>query len=198
MKPISRRSFLERSSAGMAAVTAIPALEAPILQLQPQPAEETRRKVHLKVNGQDHRVEVEDHWTLVEVLRDHLGLTGTRVGCDRGECGACTVLLDGKSLYSCSYLAVWADGKEISTVEGLAEGDQLDPLQEAFIEHDGPQCGFCTSGQLMSAKALLNQNPNPTEEEARQAMAGNLCRCSNFNRYLEAVLATPGKGGSRG
>ena len=198
MKPISRRLFLERSGAGMAAATAIPALEAPILQLQPPSTEETRREVRLKVNGQDHRVEVEDHWTLVEVLRDHLGLTGTRVGCDRGECGACTVLLDGKSLYSCSYLAVWADGKEIATVEGLALGDQLDPLQEAFIEHDGPQCGFCTSGQLMSARALLNQNPNPTEEEARQAMAGNICRCSNFNRYLEAILATPGKESSRG
>jgi aerobic-type carbon monoxide dehydrogenase small subunit (CoxS/CutS family) len=198
MKPISRRLFLEQSGAGMAAATAIPALEAPILQPQPVQAEETRREVHLKVNGQDHRVEVEDHWTLVEVLRDHLGLTGTRVGCDRGECGACTVLLDGKSLYSCSYLAVWADGKEIATVEGLALGDQLDPLQEAFIEHDGPQCGFCTSGQLMAAKALLNENPNPTEEEARQALAGNICRCSNFNRYLEAVLATPGKESSRG
>jgi aerobic-type carbon monoxide dehydrogenase small subunit (CoxS/CutS family) len=198
MKPISRRSFLERSGAGMAAATAIPALEAPILQVQSQPAEEKRREVRLKVNGQDHRVEVEDHWTLVEVLRDHLSLTGTRVGCDRGECGACTVLLDGKSLYSCSYLAVWAEGKEILTVEGLALGDQLDPLQEAFIEHDGPQCGFCTSGQLMSAKALLNQNPNPSEEEARQAMAGNICRCSNFNRYMEAVLATSGKESSRG
>jgi len=198
MKPISRRSFLERSGTGMAAAAAIPALEAPILQPQPVQAEERGREIHLKVNGKDHRVKVEDHWTLVEVLRDHLGLTGTRVGCDRGECGACTVLLDGKSLYSCSYLAVWADGKEISTVEGLAEGDQLDPLQEAFIEHDGPQCGFCTSGQLMSAKALLNQNPNPTEEEARQALAGNICRCSNFNRYLEAVLATSGKESSRG
>jgi aerobic-type carbon monoxide dehydrogenase small subunit (CoxS/CutS family) len=182
----------------MAAAAAMPALEAPILQPQPVQAEERGREIHLKVNGKDHRVKVEDYWTLVEVLRDHLGLTGTRVGCDRGECGACTVLLDGKSLYSCSYLAVWADGKEISTVEGLAEGDQLDPLQEAFIEHDGPQCGFCTSGQLMSAKALLNQNPNPTEEEARQALAGNICRCSNFNRYLEAVLATSGKESSRG
>ena len=213
MKPNSSRSYLERSGTGMAAAAAIPALEAPILQPQPVQAEErgreiqcswnrsmgsTGREVHLRVNGKDHRLEVEDHWTLAEVLRDHLGLTGTRVGCDRGECGACTVLLDGKSLYSCSYLAVWADGKEISTVEGLAEGDQLDPLQESFIEHDGPQCGFCTSGQLMSAKALVNQNPNPTEGEARQALAGNICRCSNFNRYLEAVLATSGKRGSRG
>ena len=201
MKPISRRSFLERSGTGIAAATAIPALEVSILQARPQAGAsppEPGRQVHLKVNGEDHRLEVEDRWTLAEVLRDHLGLTGTRVGCDRGECGACTVLLDGKSIYSCSYLAVWADGKEINTVEGLASGDQLDPLQEAFIEHDGPQCGFCTSGQLMSAKALLNQNPNPTEQEARQAMAGNICRCSNFNHYLEAVLATAEKELSRG
>ena len=201
MKPISRRSFLERSGTGIAAVTAIPALEVSILQARPQAGAsppEAGRQVRLKVNGQDHRLEVEDRWTLAEVLRDHLGLTGTRVGCDRGECGACTVLLDGKSVYSCSYLAVWADGKEISTVEGLASGNQLDPLQASFIEHDGPQCGFCTSGQLMSAKALLNQNPNPTEQEARQAMAGNICRCSNFNHYLEAVLAAAQKELSRG
>ena len=143
-------------------------------------------------------MEVEDRWTLAEVLRDHLGLTGTRLGCDRGECGACTVLLDGKSVYSCSYLAVWADGKDIPTVEGLAHGDELDPLQQAFITHDGPQCGFCTSGQLMSARALLNDNPHPSENEARQAMAGNICRCSNYNRYLEAILAAAREESSRG
>ena len=106
----------------------------------------------------DHRVEVEDRWTLVELLRDHLELTGTKIGCDRGECGACTVLVDGKPLYSCSQLAVWMDGRSIQTVEGLAKNGKLDPLQEAFIEHDGPQCGYCTSGQLMSAKALLMKN----------------------------------------
>lgn len=143
-------------------------------------------------------MEVEDRWTLAEVLRDHLGLTGTRLGCDRGECGACTVLLDGKSVYSCSYLAVWADGKDITTVEGLAHGDELDPLQQAFITHDGPQCGFCTSGQLMSARALLNDNPHPSENEVRQAMAGNICRCSNYNRYLEAILAAAREESSRG
>jgi carbon-monoxide dehydrogenase small subunit len=105
--------------------------------------------------------------------------------------------LDGKNVYACSYLAVWAEGQEIITVEGLADGDQLDPLQQAFITHDGPQCGFCTSGQLMSARALLNDNPDPTEMEARQAMAGNICRCSNYNRYLESILAAA-KEGSRG
>jgi carbon-monoxide dehydrogenase small subunit len=134
-------------------------------------------------------VEVEDRWTLVEVLRDHLALTGTKIGCDRGECGACTVLLDGKPVYSCSQLAVWADGRTVQTVEGLARNERLHPLQEAFIEHDGPQCGYCTSGQLMSAKALLDHNPHPTEDEVRHAMTGNICRCSNYNRYVAAVLA---------
>ncbi len=150
------------------------------------------------VNGTEHRIEVEDRWTLVEVLRDHLGLTGTKIGCDRGECGACTVLLDGKPVYSCSQLAVWADGRTVETVEGLARGEHLHPLQEAFIEHDGPQCGYCTSGQLMSAKALLDHNPHPTADEVRHAMTGNICRCSNYNRYVESVLAassrfTPGR-----
>ncbi|MDA2933176.1 (2Fe-2S)-binding protein [Acidobacteria bacterium AH-259-D05] len=200
MKPITRRLFLERSGRGVAVATAIPALEVPLPQLKPDPSApaQVRTQVHLKVNGEDHRLEVEDRWTLAEVLRDHLGLTGTRLGCDRGECGSCTVLLDGKSLYSCSYLAVWADGQEITTVEGLAHGDELDALQEAFITHDGPQCGFCTSGQLMSARELLNENPNPTEKEARQALAGNICRCSNFNRYLEAILAAGREEVSRG
>jgi aerobic-type carbon monoxide dehydrogenase small subunit (CoxS/CutS family) len=141
------------------------------------------------VNGTEHRAEVEDRWTLVEVLRDHLGLTGTKIGCDRGECGACTVLLDGKPVYSCSQLAVWANGRTVQTVEGLARNEHLHPLQEAFIEHDGPQCGYCTSGQLMSAKALLDHNPHPTADEVRAAMTGNICRCSNYNRYVESVLA---------
>jgi carbon-monoxide dehydrogenase small subunit len=108
------------------------------------------------------------------------------------------VLLEGKPIYSCSYLAVWADGKELRTVEGLAAADRLDPLQEAFMENDGPQCGFCTSGQLMSARALLDLNSRPTTEEVRQALAGNLCRCSNYNRYLESVLAAAEKAVRRG
>ena len=190
MKSITRRSFLEKSGTGIAVASAIPAVGVPTAQpAAPQDASASRSQVKLRVNGRDHQLEVEDRWTLAEVVRDHLGLTGTRLGCDRGECGACTVLLDGKNVYACSYLAVWADGKDITTVEGLANGEELDPLQQAFITHDGPQCGFCTSGQLMSARALLNDNSNPTEKEARQAMAGNICRCSNYNRYLESILA---------
>ena len=145
--------------------------------------------VALKVNGKTYRVQVEHRQTLAEVLRDELGLTGTKIGCDRGECGACTVIIDGRNMYSCSQLAVWMEGKDILTVEGLAKGDKLDPIQEAFIEHDGPQCGFCTSGQIMSGKALLLKNAKPTEAQARRGLSGNLCRCGNYNREVAAVLA---------
>ena len=183
MSKISRREFVETTGAGIVIATGAP------LAAQETPPSGPRTPVKLTVNGVEHRAEVEDHWTLAEMLRDHLRLTGTKIGCDRGECGACTVLLDGKPVYSCSQLAVWADGRSITTVEGLAHDGHLHPLQEAFIEHDGPQCGFCTSGQLMSAKALLDRNPHPTADEVRGAMTGNICRCSNYNRYVEAVLA---------
>src|SRR2546425_1883489 len=192
-KKISRRKFLKGTGAAFAVATAAPKLEAqrpastsPAAVVDPSVPRTTIRVV---INGQERRLEVEDRWTLVELLRDHLELTGTKIGCDRGECGACTVLLDGKPVYSCSNLAVWADGRSVQTVEGLALGERLDPLQRAFIAHDGPQCGFCTSGQLMSAKALLNVNSHPTEDEVRAAMTGNICRCSNYNRYVESVLA---------
>ena len=194
MDRITRRSFLENSGAVAAATTL--RLQPPIVAqgeaTQTEPAPHTA--LTLTVNGETHRLEVEDRWTLAEVLRDHLQLTGTKIGCDRGECGACTVLLDDTPVYACSQLAVWADGREVRTVEGLANGDQLDPLQEAFIENDGPQCGFCTSGQLMSAKALLERNPHPTLEDVRQGMTGNICRCSNYNRYVASVLAAAEKG----
>jgi aerobic-type carbon monoxide dehydrogenase small subunit (CoxS/CutS family) len=183
MSKISRREFVETTGAGIVIATGAP------LAAQDQAPSGSRTKVKLTVNGVEHPTEVEDHWTLAEMLRDHLRLTGTKIGCDRGECGACTVLLDGKPVYSCSQLAVWADGRAVTTVEGLAHDGHLHPLQEAFIEHDGPQCGFCTSGQLMSAKALLDRNPHPTADEVRGAMTGNICRCSNYNRYVEAVLA---------
>jgi aerobic-type carbon monoxide dehydrogenase small subunit (CoxS/CutS family) len=154
---------------------------------------QSKSAVVLNVNGKTYRVEVEHRQTLAEVLRDELGLTGTKIGCDRGECGACTVIIDGRNMYSCSQLAVWMQGKQILTIEGLAKGDKLDPLQDAFIEHDGPQCGFCTSGQIMSGKALLMKNPKPTEAQARRALSGNLCRCGNYNREVAAVLAAASK-----
>ena len=191
-RTISRRGFLEGTGAVVAAAATTSALHA---QRPPGPAgaggDSTvpHTTIKLLVNGVSRRVEVEDRWTLAELLRDHLNLTGTKLGCERGECGACTVLLDGKPVYSCSSLAVWADGRSVQTVEGLARGGRLDPLQQSFADHDAPQCGFCTSGQLISAKALLTANPHPTAEEVRAALAGNLCRCANYNRYVEAVLA---------
>ncbi len=188
-RAISRRTFLEGTGAAL--------VVAPILQGQGSDAAATapgatRRTIRLTVNGVARSVQVEDRWTLVETLRDHMRLTGTKIGCDRGECGACTVLVDGKPMYSCSQLAVWMDGRSIQTVEGLAKNGKLDPLQEAFIEHDAPQCGFCTSGQLMSAKAALTKNPRATRAELQAAMTGNLCRCSNYHRYIEAASAAAG------
>jgi aerobic-type carbon monoxide dehydrogenase small subunit (CoxS/CutS family) len=191
---ISRREFLETTGTVIAVATAVPMLKADVSSAAPALADDVETGVpstaiRIVVNGTEHKLQVEDRWTLAEVLRDHIGLTGTKIGCDRGECGACTVLLDGKPVYSCSNLAVWADGRDIQTVEGLIHGDELDPLQQAFVQHDGPQCGFCTSGQLMSAKGLLSHNPHPTAHEVRAAMTGNICRCSNYNHYVEAVLA---------
>ena len=190
---ISRRTFLEGTGTALVVTTALPALagEAAIAAQTPAApsAKVPRTVIRFTLNGTARRVEVEDRWTLAELLRDHLGLTGTKIGCDRGECGACTVLLDGKPVYSCSNLAVWMDGRSIETVEGLARNGQLTRLQQAFVEHDAPQCGFCTSGQLMAATALLRANPHPTADQARAAMTGNLCRCANYNRYVEAVVA---------
>ena len=193
-RDISRRQFLGGTGAVLAVATAGPALKVELSIANPPVTDSIASGVpstaiRIVVNGTEHRLDVEDRWTLAELLRDHIGLTGTKIGCDRGECGACTVLLDGKPVYSCSNLAVWADGREVQTVEGLAHGEHLDPLQQAFVEHDGPQCGFCTSGQLMSAKGLLTHNPRPTPHEVRAAMTGNICRCSNYNHYVEAVLA---------
>jgi aerobic-type carbon monoxide dehydrogenase small subunit (CoxS/CutS family) len=193
-RDISRRQFLEGTGAVLAVATVAPSLKSHLStanadEIDSAPSGVPTTAIRLIVNGTEHRLEVEDRWTLAELLRDHLNLTGTKIGCDRGECGACTVLLDGKPVYSCSNLAVWADGRTVQTVEGLAHGEQLDPLQQAFIEHDGPQCGFCTSGQLMSAKGLLSRNPHPTPQQVRAGMTGNICRCSNYNHYVEAVMA---------
>lgn len=182
---ISRRAFLEGTSAALVIAATAPAATAQTPAASP--AQKTI--ISVTINGTVHKVDVEDRWTLADVLRDELRLTGTKLGCERGECGACTVLLDGKPVYACSQLAVWADGRLVMTVEGLARNGELHPLQQAFIEHDAPQCGFCTSGQLMSAKALLDRNPHPTAHDVKTALVGNLCRCSNYNRYVEAIVA---------
>jgi carbon-monoxide dehydrogenase small subunit len=147
-----------------------------------------KKEITLNVNGSAYPVEVKVNKALLDVLRDDLGLTGTKEGCGTGDCGACTVLLDGKPVNSCLVLAVEADGKEIITVEGLARGGKLDPLQEAFVEEGAVQCGFCSPGMLMTGKALLAENPIPTEHEVRQAIAGNLCRCTGYVRIVNAIL----------
>ena len=194
VKPVSRRAFL-KSTAAVTAATNLPGARVP-LGAQSGPADSApRTAITLTVNGERRTVDVEDRWTLAELIRDHLDLTGTKIGCDRGECGACTVHLDGVPVYSCSQLAVWADGRAVTTVEGLADGDRLDPLQEVFVAGDGPQCGFCTSGQLMAAKAVVSATPNPTEDDVRQGMTGNICRCSNYNRYVAAVPRPPARAG---
>ena len=184
---VSRREFLE-GAAVAAGATALP------WPLTPTAEGATRAPLSLQVNGAVHAVAAADHETLADVLRDRLGFTGTKVGCDRGECGACTVLLGGKPVYACSVLAAWAEGQPIRTVESLAAGEHLDPLQAAFVEGDGPQCGFCTPGQLMSARALLDANPSPSREDVRRALAGNLCRCSNYERYVDCVLLAARRG----
>jgi len=144
--------------------------------------------VKLTVNGADHIIYVEPRRTLLDVLRKDLGLTGTKKGCDEGTCGACTVLLDGKPIYACMALAVECEEKSIETIENLGRDGQLHPVQRAFIEQDAFQCGFCTSGQIMSVKALLDVNPKPSIEEVKAALAGNLCRCGAYLKICKAAL----------
>ncbi len=181
----ARRNFLAGTGGG-AAAAALGLGTASTSTAQSQAPAQS--EISFVINGQAISLQVEDRWTLVEVIRDQLDLTGTKVGCNRSECGACTVIMNGQPVYSCSQLAVWADGAEIQTVEGLAQNGALSPLQNAFVENNGPQCGFCTSGQLMTATALLNNNPNPSADEVKSALVGNLCRCSNYNAIVEAVV----------
>ena len=193
-KQQSRRDFLEGTGTAVVAGAGISALGLPNAQAQ-TPTTGSRTAINVTVNGTPHSVDVDDRWTLAELLRDELDLTGTKIGCNRSECGACTVLMDGQPIYSCSQLAVWADGANIRTVEGLARDGELTPVQQAFVVNNGPQCGFCTPGQLMAATALLNGNPSPTADEVKEAMVGNLCRCSNYNAIVEAVVMAGENGG---
>lgn len=146
-----------------------------------------KKQITVTVNGEQHTLEVEPRLLLVHLIREQLSLTGTHIGCDTSSCGACTVLLNGKSVKSCTVLAIQADGKEISTVEGLAPEGEMHPLQEGFKENHGLHCGFCTPGMLMRAKELLEKNPNPTEEEIRWGISGNLCRCTGYNNIVKAI-----------
>ena len=155
----------------------------------------TRATLKLTVNGKEHTLEVGANETLAEVLRERLGLTGAKIGCNRGECGACTVLINGAAVLSCLTLAIECQGKDILTIEGLEnpKTGELDPVQEAFVENFGIQCGFCTPGMVMAVKALLNNNPNPSEQEAKEAISGNLCRCTGYVQIVESILAAAEK-----
>ena len=193
---VSRRGFLKSMGTG---VIASVAASSGILVTQEAcsiPAQETQNKslsktitTKLKINGKEHTVTQEPRWTLLDTLRDHLGLTGSKKVCDKGECGACTVLVDGKAVYSCMTLTADCNNKEIVTIEGLTKGEQLHPIQKAFIGHDAFMCGFCTPGFIMTLKAYLDKNPNPTLEEVKHAVSGNLCRCAAHPRIFEAGLA---------
>jgi len=148
-----------------------------------------KEKIRLRVNGELHEIRVYPNKTLLEVLRNDLGLTGAKEGCGEGACGACTILRDGKPVRSCLLLAVDAQGREILTIEGLSNGDQLQPLQESFIRHGAIQCGFCTPGMILTAKALLDVNPHPDEVEVRRWISGNLCRCTGYTKIIKAIGA---------
>ena len=183
----SRRSFLKTVGAGGVAAGVLgPAATAEgqsVKAIGPAAA-----PIQLNVNGRIHRLEVEPRVTLLDALRTRLNITGPKRVCDRGSCGACTVILDGRTVYSCSMLAIEAQGKPIRTVEGLTEGTVLHPVQQAFCDHDGLMCGFCTPGFVTAVVALLEKNPKPTRQEARKALDGNICRCGTYPRVLEAAL----------
>ncbi len=189
-KGISRRGFIKLVGAGALATTVGDAVK-PGRAAAATAAEVTEKgetvRISLRVNGRRHRLKVEPRWSLLEVLREKLGLTGSKLGCGRGECGACTVLIDGQPRYACLTLAPEAEGKEITTVEGLMKGEELGPVQQAFLANDAMQCGYCTPGQIMAAEGLLRMNPNPSLDEIRRQMSGNLCRCGSYAHIFKAV-----------
>jgi carbon-monoxide dehydrogenase small subunit len=148
-----------------------------------------KKTIHFTLNGQSHELSVQPWKTLLQLIREDLKLTGTKEGCGHGECGSCTVLMEGKTVNSCLVPALEADNKEIITIEGLSEGETLHPIQESFVSHAGMQCGFCTPGMIMSAKALLDSNPSPSEEEIREGIAGNFCRCTGYTKIIESIGA---------
>jgi len=182
---ISRRGFLSSVSAG--AVVAVSLKDIPAASAQEIKATGNTVTVNLRINGSSRKILVEPRWSLLYILREVLGLTGTKTSCDRGECGACTVLIDGKPRYACLTLAVEAQGHEITTLEGLMDGEKLGPVQQAFAEEDAFQCGFCTPGQIMAVEALLRRNPNPTIEQIRHGLSGNLCRCGTYRHIFNAA-----------
>ena len=189
---LSRRRFIKAVIASSVAAASSSGIHSALAQDRPRGAVE--RLISLNINGQTRRVDVSPQETLAHTLRYKLGLTGTKIGCNRGECGACTVTIDGVTNYSCSTLTHSVRTRSVQTVEGLQSADgTLHPLQQAFIDELSPQCGFCTPGQLMSAVALLQENPKPTRDEVRHAMAGNLCRCGAYDHYLNGIMRASGQ-----
>jgi xanthine dehydrogenase YagT iron-sulfur-binding subunit len=186
----SRRKFLKQSSALAAVSLAPPALvQAAEKKLDEQAAGYFEKlPLHIEVNGKPYSLSVEPRVTLLDLLREQLHLTGSKKGCDYGQCGACTVHVDGKRVLSCLSLAVMQDGKKVTTIEGLANGEELHPMQKAFIEHDGFQCGYCTPGQIMSAIACVQEGHAGSEEEIRQYMSGNICRCGAYPNIVDAIM----------
>ncbi|MGZ5424637.1 MAG: (2Fe-2S)-binding protein [Candidatus Aminicenantales bacterium] len=185
---VTRRDFIKGMGSGAIGTAVLqPLLGQTIATQKGRVPVYDRKTITLMVNGRKVDLEVGANETLLDVLRDRLDLTGSKKVCDRGECGGCTVHLDGEPVYACMFLAIRADGKTVRTVEGLAEGDKLHPVQEAFIEKDGYQCGYCTPGFLMTTSAFLEKNPSPSLDEIKQALSGNLCRCANYAKIYSAV-----------
>ena len=192
---VSRRDFLKgMGTSAIAATIATSPLPSASQAEAALPSGVKEAVIQLNVNAKAYRMKVKSHWTLLDVLRKELGLTGAKKFCDRGSCGACTVIMEGKAVYACTRLAIEADNKKIVTIEGLSDGEKLHPLQEAFVKYDGFQCGFCTSGQIMSVKALLDVNPRPSVAEMKEALSGNICRCSAYPKILESAMAAAQKG----
>jgi xanthine dehydrogenase YagT iron-sulfur-binding subunit len=189
---VSRRGFIATLGTGAVGVAAR-AAAGPVSQGQVLPEATGLTEVTLLINGRRHRVLVEPRWSLLYVLRERLGLTGSKQGCERGECGVCTVLMDGRPRYACLTLALEAEGATITTVEGLMTGEELGPVQQSFAEHDAFQCGYCTPGQIVAAEGLLRANPHPTVDEIRQGMSGNLCRCGAYAHIFKAVEHAAGQ-----
>lgn len=193
-KQISRRKFLQGVGTGVIGSAVIPgALSGEKKKKQEPPPHPGKELLVLNVNGKQIRAMIEPQTTLAELLRNHLNLTGTKIVCNHGECGGCTVLLDGKAVYSCHILALDTQGKKVVTIEGLLTGEKLHPIQQTFIDHDGLQCGFCTPGQIMAAQALLLKHPKPTPNQVKEGMAGNLCRCAAYPNIIKSVMAAAEK-----
>ena len=159
----------------------------PARYIQPERRNRMAEEIRLRVNGLEYDVLIKPHWTLLDVLREKIGLMGTKKGCDNGECGACTVIMNGEAVLSCLVLAIQAQGKDILTIEGLSQDGKLDPVQDAFVKYGAIQCGFCSPGMIMTSRALLNKDPHPSDEDIKRGLSGNLCRCTGYVKIIEAV-----------